>query len=197
MAKPQVLGTGDYEKLGQQFESALETTAIQVVRDIRNSDQFIYAFLTRDNDGEDKEMAIDATGGVNFEYSQSEEWLFSRINIVIVDAGITATGFGGLSALANGLSFLITDESGNEIENFYPIGTINENYEWSMLAGSDVDLTATQGDDMLIIRFSVFRAGGIMRIAPNHKVRMILRDNLTGLSRFEAQVQGVLNNING
>lgn len=158
----------------------------------------VYEYLTRASD-ETIEMNIDGSGGaINFDYivpagTVFKNFMFSRINIVLVDGTIRWGQFGGLgSALANGLLFQVLDDNGVIQQHFgTDVKPIQANEDFIALAGIDSLLTPAAGDDALPVRFSIFKSGHRITMFPNWIMRAVVQDNLTGLSAFRMMVQGI------
>lgn len=71
---------------------------------------------------------------------------------------------------------------------------IKVNSDFTILAGADVAITAVVGDDMLPIRFSIFKAGAHMLLTPGVIVRWTNRDDLSDITTFRMGLQGTFSN---
>lgn len=200
MSNQRILGRDDYAQIQTSFENALNTTTLEVIEDIRNPEDFVYQKLVNPLDADpttNTQLTVDGSvTPVVFEYSQASEWFLSRMDFSITDAGIRANGFAGINnPLTNGLLVQVIDSDGATIvKDFHDDSGIERTAEFGTIAGTDVNITATAGDDMLLVRFSIFRAGGVMRIPSNNIIRVTVRDDLTSLTRFSVQVQGITSN---
>lgn len=159
----------------------------------------VYEMLKRISDGT-VAMNIDGSGGaVNFDYivpagTIYKQFLFSRINLVIVDGGIRWGRFGGLAtALTNGLLIQALDDN-NVIQQHFTtdVHPIQTNEDFGGLAGVDNVIRLAAGDDAMPVRFSIFKSGNLMTLLPNWRVRVVVQDDLTGISHLDGIVQGVL-----
>ncbi len=159
----------------------------------------VFEYLTRLSDGA-VDMDVDGSAAVqNFDYvvpagTQYKQFSAVRINFGLVDGAIRWGQFGGLgSALGNGLLIQALHEDGTVLQDFgttaNPI-TTNENF--ANLAGVDNIIVPAAGDDAIPIRWTIERSGNKMTLLPNWRFRIVVRDNLTGLSFFRAMIQGVL-----
>ncbi len=161
-------------------------------------EDFVYTYLVDPAGSVD--MNIDGSvAAVNFDYvvpagTIYKNFMFARINIVMVDTAIRWGQFGGLGgALNNGLLFQAIDNVGVIQQNFGgDQHAITTNEDFAALAGVDSIIAPAAGSDALPIRFSVFKAGNKMTLFPNWRIRVVVQDNLTGLAHFHMMVQGIL-----
>ena len=159
----------------------------------------VYSHLTRLSDGV-TEMNVDGSGTAqNFDYKVPagtvyKRFLFSRLNIGIVDGGIGWGEFAGLGALlTNGLLLQILDDQSVVLQDFGTTADpIKANENFIDLAGADAIAVPAAGDDAFPVRFSIFKSGNMMTLLPNYSVRLVVQDDLTDLSHFHAMVQGIL-----
>ncbi len=165
-------------------------------------DEFVYAFLQRTSgpasaSGDDWNMDTDSDVVSSiFEYEVQPGVLsfkFTRINIEIVDSAIQANRFGGVGALANGCLLQIVDSDSTTILQHFgtDIQPIQQNSNFSVLAGVDAPITFVAGEDLLPIRFSIFKAGAPMELTVGQRVRWVNQDDISGLTIFRIMVQGV------
>ena len=161
-------------------------------------EDFVYSHLTTAAGAID--MNVDGSGvAVNYDYvvpagTQYKTFSFSRVNFEMVDTAMRWDIFGGLAtALPNGLLLQVIDNANVIRQDFdttrRPIMT---NADFSPLAGVDAPLTAAAGPDALPVRFSIFKAGRSMTLYPNWRFRVVVQDNLAGLTVFRSMVQGIL-----
>ena len=162
---------------------------------------FIYAWLRQTSgnppvSGDDRDMNVNgslATPGV-FQWTVPLQRIakLSRINIVIVDGGIGWNEFAGLgSDLTNGIMFETMFADGNPSLNFLEGEAIKTNSDFTALAGVDAISVAAAGDDVLPVRFSFFKSGSEIELRENESIRMMIRDDLTGVTRMRAKLQGI------
>jgi hypothetical protein len=145
-------------------------------------------------------MNIDGSGGaVNFDYAVPagtiyKQFSFSRINFVIVDGNIRWGQFAGLgAALANGLLLQILDDEDVVQQHFSTdVHPLRTNEDFSGLTGVDNIIRLAAGDDAIPVRFSIFKSGNMMTMLPNWRVRVVVQDNLSGITHMDGLVQGVL-----
>jgi hypothetical protein len=162
---------------------------------------FIYAWLRQTSgnppvSGDDRDMNVDgslATPGV-FQWTVPPQRIakLSRINIVIVDGGIGWNEFAGLgSDLTNGILLQTMFADGNPSLDFLEGEAIRTNADFSSMAGVDGISIAAAGDDVLPVRFSFFKAGSEIELRENESIRIMIRDDLTGITRMRAKLQGI------
>lgn len=162
---------------------------------------FLYGWLRQTSgnppaSGDDRCMNVNAniaTPGV-FQYVVPRNKIakISRINIVIVDGGIRWGQFGGLGlALANGILLQTMFADGNPSLDFFDGFPIKTNADFTPLAGVDGISISVAGDDVLPIRFSFFKSGSEIELRENESVRMMIRDDLRGITLMRAMVQGI------
>lgn len=159
---------------------------------------FVYTYLVDPTGSVD--MDVDGSVvPVNFDYivpagTVYKNFMFSRINIVMVDGAIRWGQFGGLGgALNNGLLFQAIDNNGVIQQNFGgDQHAVTTNEDFAALAGVDSIISPAAGDDALPVRFSIFKAGNKMTMFPNWRIRVVVQDNLTGISHLHMMVQGIL-----
>lgn len=113
----------------------------------------------------------------------------SQLVLVLVDGAITATKFGGISALANGISILATDEDDVTQYDFHAGGPIKQNYEFNHIGGARI--SATSGADTIAVNWSSDLMGVYPVLSPGWKLKVIIRDNLAGIDSFEATCTGL------
>ncbi len=162
---------------------------------------FIYGWLrqTAGNppaSGDDRDMDVDGSlvtpGVFQWTVPQNKIAKLSRINIVIVDGGIGWNEFVGLgSVLTNGILLQTMFADGNPSLDFLDGEAITTNADFTSLAGVDGISIAAAGDDVLPIRFSFFKSGGEIELRENESIRMMVRDDLTGITLMRAMVQGI------
>lgn len=118
-----------------------------------------------------------------------------RMIITVRDSAMTASKFGGLAELTNGVSFYMQPTAGGDINSISSI-PIKSNAEWGRYTyDASIDNTGS-GDDFLLVRWSFDKAYGPedgfdgVILHPGYSLRMSLSDDLTGLDDFTVLVQG-------
>lgn len=163
------------------------------------ADQFNYEFLRlasgpTGTSGDPYDMDSNSSLGSPsiFELTITGSFNFSRVNFIIVDGSVGPNEFAGLgSALTNGCQFQIIDSDGSTVlKDFHNGVPIVRNADFVAMAGTDVPISELPGDDMLPIRFSVFKAGSEMRLTEGQIVRWTNRDNVSAITLFRGMVQG-------
>jgi hypothetical protein len=163
---------------------------------------FVYEYLIRASGPQsplgtdyDMDTASNAVATV-FEYQVpgGKRFKFNRINFVLVDDSISPGDFGGIGGgLTNGCLLQIVDSDGSTVLCHFGTDTvvIKTNADFAPLAGTDVPISALAGDDLLPVRFSVFKAGSPMLLTSGQRMRWTNRDDLSAITKFRAMVQGV------
>jgi hypothetical protein len=118
--------------------------------------------------------------------------LVQRINFQMVDDSMGAVDFGGIaSGLSNGITIKVHNAEGGVMLDFLDGTTIKRNTDFCLLAGSDIVITELSGKDQLPVRWTVARAGAILRLISNQYIEIVVNDDLSGLDIFRAMLQGV------
>lgn len=162
-------------------------------------DNFVYKWLrvvTGTGQQGSVEMNLNSvTTGTVYEYEVEADKVFSfrRINFVLVDAAITPIKFGGIAALPTGSTLQIIDADGAELLDFMDGIRIKTNADFVGMAGADVMINAVGGtDDQLPIRFTIAKAGRMIKLTEGQRIRWTNWDNLTGLTKFRTMIQGII-----
>ncbi len=119
---------------------------------------------------------------VNFDFTANQYCEVRRINFFIQDNGIQPSNFGGLSELTNGIELKIPGKL--DFLAGFPIKT---HRQFGLLAGINIDLASGPGDDVITVNWE--REEDI-HLEAGDKIRLTVKDNLSGLSKFYAMVQG-------
>jgi len=154
-------------------------------------DDLIFAFLK--TSGNSRDMAVNGSSTpVPFFYSSPDrKWVLSRANITVLDAGpITATTFGGDTALTNGLGFEIRGENGALLKSFTGGMPITRNADWGTLAGVDWSQSIGAGLDAVTVRWSMFKSGKEVLMFPGETFQCEVRDDLSSLTEMTIMIQG-------
>jgi hypothetical protein len=154
------------------------------------ADQFVFDFL---RNGASRDMNVDGTTPVNFDFVATADTNVERIMFFIEDGNIAPSKFGGVSALATGCLLKVLDTDGTTvIKDFLDGETITTHPEFSLLAGVDIQPDAGAGDDVVPIRWTISKAGAKLLLLTDQRVRFTVQDDLTGLTKFYALLQGTL-----
>ncbi len=142
----------------------------------------------------DMTVVASASGSKVFAFiaPAGERTVIERLNIQIIDASIQWGKFGGLSALTNGIKVEHVRASGAVLEDYFDGETIKTNEDWAALAGSDVISSNAAGDDAIKVRWTLSRVGTPLVMEGGTEFRLTLQDSCTGLTKFQAMVQGHL-----
>jgi hypothetical protein len=108
---------------------------------------------------------------------------------VLMDAGIRMNQFGGIAALTNGIIITANDAADAVIHAFAP-ATIKKLNDFGLLAGVDVPVIASTGDDTWIGRWTLGKAGSPLLLTAGQSVRILIRDNISAITEFRAMAQG-------
>ncbi len=132
----------------------------------------------------------------NFDYTVPSNKIAAihRISFALQDGGMSMEDFGGRSVLPNGVRIVATDSSEVETIDFTNSLAITTNNQFALLAGTDVIVIASPGEDSMIIRWSIFKAGGSLELQAGEKFRVVVQDSLAAITSFRGMVQGVIYN---
>lgn len=158
---------------------------------VRRPEDFIAKFLVQDGDT-NTDLSVDGSSTpVNFDYliPDDESFLLSRLLFRLEDTAIAMTKFGGIAALTNGITIKIlgTDLDNTKFDAFNG-ATIKKNDDFALIAGESILLGA--GTDAFMVRYTLLKSGALMRIDGGERVRIVVADNLTGITEFHVTVQG-------
>lgn len=113
-----------------------------------------------------------------------------RVNFIMLDASITAAKFGGVASLTTGITIKLKNSSDALLLDFLDGQTIQNNTEFGLLAGVDVNIGP--GTDSLGVRWTINNAGGSLYMESGDYLEILIQDNLTGLTSFQAMLQGII-----
>ena len=154
------------------------------------------------NSGSSIEMNVDGSDPVvKFKYTVPANRcaVIRRVNWAIEDATVKMPEFGGISALTNGLLVQVIDtDTTTVVLDFLDGNPIKQNFHFALLAGSDVDIERDTGNvnETLFVRWSLYKGGGPLFLAPGQIFQVTVQDDLTGLDAFHASLQGQLYDYN-
>lgn len=194
-------GDGTHAKKdAMDLNSITPGVVITTSQNAKTPDEYLYAYLRRisgpasaSTNAYDMDTDSDLQNSV-FEYQvpTGQTLRLARVNFELVDGAMQVNRFGGIATLANGCLFRIVNVGGSvtllDFTNGVPI---QRNADFAPLAGVDSIIQQAAGDDMLPVRFSIFKAGAPMLIGAGQRVQWVNRDDLSGLTVFRAMVQGV------
>ena len=184
---------GHNKNFAEHFEFALDRvfTSAQPIP----SAEWVATHLTLDGDGSTISMVVDGTTPKRFQYvvPADKHFILSRVVWSCVDLDIVYTDwFGFGSALTNGCVFRAMDVGGTDLlHNF--LHPLRNTLEFSHLAGADLPLlTVNRGviPDVLVVRWSLFKAGFVPIFEPSQIVEFLIQDNLSEMDHFEVVIQG-------
>lgn len=118
---------------------------------------------------------------------------FAQFNLIMVDTAITPSKFGGQAALANGCLIQVLNAANEVIFDFSPanISTpFKANYQFYHIAGTQI--AQSSGQDFVAVSWQSPLLGVLGALSPGDKVRVTVRDNLTGMVQFQASIHGAL-----
>ena len=124
-----------------------------------------------------------------------------RVNFLIQDAAIKNSGFGGITTgLAAGLklgiytSSTISSTKAPDVIDFFDGQTLKKHDQFTYLAGPEVMPLSTvpAADGFIPIRWTVAKAGAPLSMTSGQQFRVVVQENLSGITEFQAMVQGVL-----
>lgn len=116
----------------------------------------------------------------------------ARLLIQIRDSGaFTASSYGNLGALANGIQLLIVNDGGTILDLTDGI-PVKSNAHWSRLCYDAKPDDYGSGDNFLSVRFTFTRSGSAIRLDGDNTERLVARfnDDLSGLVEHYFLAQG-------
>ena len=110
-----------------------------------------------------------------------------RLLLVMEDASMSWTKFGGLTALTNGVDIKVTEDGTERDIVTDPIKT-NRDFVWNAY-DVEIDNATTS---VLRMRWTFQRAGTVLTLkdAQSDNIKIVVNDDLTGISYFKATAQG-------
>lgn len=150
-----------------------------------------------DSAGSSDMVVNGATTNVTFSInaSSTQDTYVKTIAVVIVDAGATLSEFGNLSALSNGIKFeWDTQDIGATIIN----DGIKTNFEFFRQALQEpiIQNNVVGAAEGILINIDMQKLLGLqyglrLRKGTNDKLSFIVRDNLSGITQFDAIAYGI------
>lgn len=148
----------------------------------------LYAYL---KNGSSIEMNVDGTTPVEFTFTPTASCKIQRVNFVIVDGTIKYGQFLGIaSALTNGLLIEHRTKADATITNYTADAPIKTTEDFGALSGVDAAVSLGVGDDSFPVRWTLANAGSPLFMEAGEDFCVTVRDNISALSKFRAQVQG-------
>lgn len=131
---------------------------------------------------------------VIFKYTvpADKAFLLTRLNLVIEDNSVDPSNFGGIAELTTGVEIVVHNTAHDVLADFTDGFPIKTNKEFGIMAGTDSVIQTGVGDDALLVRFSMNKAGAIMILEAGDHVEMTINDDLSSVSKFYGMVQGLL-----
>lgn len=155
-----------------------------------------HAFIfLRDSFGSE-DMNVDGSiVPVNFDFVvPANTWIdLYGLNFVIENAMITPQSFGGLPPLPNGIAIqLLAADLDAVLQDVTVEGVLNSISDFGFLNGMSISiLRASPPADVFIGSWNLEDTGAAFRLLSGQKVRVVVQDDLTGLSSFSVMVQGI------
>ena len=159
------------------------------VFDVTNPRKGNFINQALENGGSD-EINVDGSGTpVSFTATPAanKNLIVYRLILVMEDASMSWVKFGGLSSLTNGVLIKVTEDGVERNIVTDPIKS-NRDYVWNAY---DVEIdNATTA--VLRMRWTFQKAGTVLTLkdAFSDNLKIVIQDNLTGISYFKATAQG-------
>ncbi len=116
----------------------------------------------------------------------------TRVNFKLIDGNIRWDRFAGLgSALPNGMKVEHISTGGATLFDFTDGQKIHINADFGLLAGVDNIIEPVAGDDALIVRWTLAKAGKPYHLNQGQSLRFTIEDATSTITSFEAMCQGV------
>ena len=151
--------------------------------------QNVFRYLSDDGTSSGTKNAIgnysDGGLGETFFYYESpfgKTTVAQRMIMKIRDAApFSADGYGGISALTNGITFLIRNDADEDQLDLTDGIPIQNNADWGRLC-FDMRLDSFgSGDDFVTVRWTFSNSGSALIIPPGWKIGALFHDDLSGL----------------
>lgn len=116
-----------------------------------------------------------------------------RVIFYMLDTNIYPALFGGIAALANGITVKCVEADGTVVVDFLDGGALKCNADFGLLAGADVpvDPGIGNGDDQLIISWDLTHSSGqSLDLTDGRKLRLTVQDDLSSLTALKVIGQG-------
>ena len=125
------------------------------------------------------------------EPADNEIYVLERMLVVIIDSAFTNANTYGAVTLATGISITLENGDGETLVDFTPVN-LTKTVHWTHLAGVDVDVSDSGGDDGLSIRWTFTKGGEPLIIdgSQDEFLRVTCNDDMRGLVEHRMTVQG-------
>jgi len=147
---------------------------------------YIHKFL---KNGSSINLNIDGSTPVSFVTDRpltDKKWYVKRISLLIRSSSINLTKFGGISALSNGIELKVKQNGGTEES---VITSIKVNYEF-LRYFNKFDILSYNIDVLWVVLDLPEGAAGSLTYTGDDYVKIIVKDDLTGLGGFTAHIEG-------
>ncbi len=179
----------DNKVVGVINDGTFERLAVHAITDQKKG-KYISVKLDQDISGGGHEMNVDGSSTpINFiaQPPSGKKWYIARMMLTLEDMAISHTKFGGLTPLTNGVDIKVT-ESG--VERPLAEHLIKTNSAFYQLAYDVVISSAIT--DILSMRWTFTKGGTFLELlnSTSDNFKVVINDNLTGLSSFQVLIQG-------
>jgi len=147
-------------------------------------------------DGVVENMAVNASVASprTFQYQVPADkfLIISEINMILVDSGVSLDRFGGRTALVGGVIWRVVDGDNNLVYTFRNSNdpVLRTNADFYSVAGGQISIQP--GDDSVTVLWRPITIGVVVLIKSGYKLQMVIRDDLSAMKTFKAQVFGRL-----
>ena len=121
----------------------------------------------------------------------NEKYRLKRMTVAQIDGNFNAaTGYGAGSALTNGITITVENESG-VIKNFTPV-PIKRTYDWALLAGVDAATTGAAAADINLVRWTFAKGCSDILLdgSKGEFLKVSFGDAMNFMTSLNIQVQG-------
>jgi len=165
------------------------------------SQEPIYCYLTDDGLAGDGTNHIAAVNGVVtpvpfWRGPSSDMWAIHRLIVMVEDnAVLTAAGYGGVGALANGVSVQViqgNQSTGTEVIDLLDGTTISSLIDWGTHCYDVSEHTFGSGNNFFVVRWTFSNAGRpvILDSRLGEKLVVTVNDDLSTLVNHHVMIQG-------
>jgi len=155
---------------------------------------YIAEYFSLDGLGVTIPMNVNGTVPKNFDLvvPAGQTWLLSSIAIIMEDATAEPADFMGFGAkLTNGIAIHALNEAGAATCEFCGGIPLKSHHQFGLLGGVSVETApGVAKDDVVRIVWRFVDFGGPLRVTAGEGLRIIISDNLTGLSDMRAMAHG-------
>lgn len=153
-----------------------------------STSKHLYTYLTGPADAKNANVDGSSTP-VEFTFEPTAKCHISRVLVTVQDAGaFTATSYGAVAALANGVEF---EHSGGTVVDLLGGLPITGNSDWARVCYDTLELDFTGGGSTsLVVRWTFAKAGIPLTLESGDSIIVRVNDNLTGLVGHYFMLQG-------